>query len=161
MWWITSEFSHWREWECRFLRRVVKQVMIFLKWLLKGHAIFEVALCWVSKYEFHLFLKDNAQQKSHSEYHHQKTEKKTDRCASVAYTSTQVVHQPLPKRPSSSKVTTKNSKLKSSGNFSQLWFIFCARKFKFLHFCSFSNSEGHSWSKSSVIILDLIKVIIS
>ena len=67
------------------------------------------------KYEF--FLKDsNAaasssenQQKSHNEHHHHsKSEKKTDRCASVAYTSTQVVHQPLPKRPSSSKVTEKN-----------------------------------------------------
>ena len=33
------------------------------------------------------------------------SEKKIDRCASVAYTSTKLV-QPLPKRPSSSKVGT-------------------------------------------------------
>ena len=32
------------------------------------------------------------------------TEKKNDRCASVSFTSSQHVHQPLPKRPSSSKV---------------------------------------------------------
>ena len=33
------------------------------------------------------------------------TEKKNDRCSSVSFTSSQHVHQPLPKRPSSTKVS--------------------------------------------------------
>jgi len=49
------------------------------------------------------------------------TEKKNDRCASVSFTSSQHVHQPLPKRPSSSKSHHSNLPMASKTEQLRAW----------------------------------------